>query len=73
MKHIPDAELIEIKRLIRQAAQLATAHSLKSQEFVLAAFNAFLECNPQMRARLEQEQMREEFDAARRQGKLALA
>ena len=73
MKHIPDDEAAEIKRLLRLAAQIATSHSTKSQEFVLAAFNEFLACNPRMRDRLEKEQMREEFEAARRQGKLALA
>jgi hypothetical protein len=73
MKNVPDHDAVEIKRLLRRAAEIATSHSSRSQEFVLAAFHEFLECNPRMRDRLEREQMAEEFAAARRQGKLASA
>ena len=73
MKNIPAPDAIEIKRLLRRAAEIATSHSARSQEFVLAAFHEFLECNPRMRDHLEREQMAEEFAAARRQGKVAQA
>jgi len=73
MQNRADKEADEIKRLLRRAAEIATAHSMKSQEFVLAAFQEFLACNPRMKDAMEQKAMREEFEAARRQGKLALA
>ena len=68
-----DDDWQEIRRLLRRAAELATAHSSKSQEFVLAAWQAYLACNPRVAENVEREEMRAELEAARRLGKLALA
>ncbi|HTL34880.1 MAG TPA: hypothetical protein VL326_17245 [Kofleriaceae bacterium] len=68
-----DDDWQEIHKLLRRAAQIATAHSSGSKEFVLAAWEAFLACNPRMREQVEREEMRSEFEAARKLGKLAQA
>lgn len=68
-----DDDWQEIRRLLRRAAELATSQSTKSKDFVTAAWEAFLACNPAVAEKVEREQMRAEFEAARKMGKLALA
>jgi hypothetical protein len=71
-----DDDWQEIRSLLRRAAQIATAHSSTSKDFVLEAWEAFLACNPRMRGmreQVEREAMRDEFEAARKAGKLAQA
>jgi hypothetical protein len=68
-----DDDWQEIRRLLRRAAELATSHSGESKDFVLAAWEAFLACNPRMAEKVERENMRLEIEAARKLGKLALA
>jgi hypothetical protein len=68
-----DDDWQEIRSLLRRAAQLATAHSSTKSLLVLEAWEAFLACNPRMREEVEREAMRDEFEAARKLGKLAFA
>ncbi|HUS28398.1 MAG TPA: hypothetical protein VMZ53_07815 [Kofleriaceae bacterium] len=68
-----DDDNLELQRLLRCAAQLATAHSVESEQFLVAACQAFLACNPALRAKLEEEREVLDMAAARGRGKVAQA
>lgn len=63
----------DIKRLLRQAAQLATAHSMDGEAFIVAAWKEYLALNPAKRAELQDKADRARIELARRRGKLAMA
>lgn len=63
----------EIKRLLRQAAALATASSLQGEDFIVAAWKEYLALNPTKRAELQDKADRARIELARRTGKLAMA
>ena len=69
----PEEDAHEIRRLLRTAAQLATAHSVEHEQFILAALEAFLACNPSLRHQLEEKHAAAELAEARSRGKIALA
>jgi hypothetical protein len=68
-----DDDAAEIKRLLRQAAVLATAHSIGGEDFIVAAWKEYLGHNPAKRAELQDKADRARIELARKRGKLAMA
>jgi hypothetical protein len=68
-----DDDAAEIKRLLRQAAALATAHSIGGEDFIVSAWKEYLGLNPAKRAELQDKADRARIELARRRGRIALA
>lgn len=68
-----DDDADEIKRLLRQAAALATAHSIGGEDFIVAAWKEYLGLNPAKRAELQDKADRARIELARKRGRIALA
>ena len=71
--HNNDDDAVEIKRLLREAAVLATAHSIDGEAFIVAAWKEYLAINPAKRAELQDKADRARIELARKRGKLAMA
>lgn len=63
----------EMKRLLRRAAELATAHSITSEAFVIEAWRAYLACHPGLREEMEDKALRTKLQKERERGKIAQA
>jgi len=70
---INDDDKAELKRLLRHAAQFATAHSMGGEDFIVAAWKEYLGLNPAKRAELQDKADRARIELARKRGKLAMA
>ena len=71
--HHMDNNKAEITRLLRQAAALATAHSIEGEDFIVAAWKEYLAENPAKKAELQDKADRARIELARRRGTLAMA
>jgi len=63
----------DLMQLLRQAAQLAAAHGIDSDPFLQAAWLAFLDVSPALRAQLEDKQLLVQLANLRDRGLLAQA
>jgi hypothetical protein len=63
----------EMQRLLARAAELASAQDMESEDFIAAAWQAYLASHPGMREELEDKALRTELRRLRKQGRIALA
>lgn len=63
----------EMNRLLARAAALASAQDVEGEQFMVAAWEAFLVCHPGVREQLEDKALRTELNILRQQGRIACA
>ena len=62
-----------VETLLARAAKLASHEDTSSEDFMSAAWDAFLATHPGMREQLEDKALRTELRKLRKQGRIALA
>lgn len=63
----------EVSQLLSHAAELCVQHGVDVDNFLKIAWSAYVESRPGMREHLEELQLREQLDALRKLGRLAIA
>jgi hypothetical protein len=58
----------QIDRLLSRAAELAAANGVPTDEFMRAAYDAFLDARPGLREELATKQLRQELKKLRKRG-----
>ena len=66
-------DLSELETLLSRAADLSARHDLAKEDFMAAAWNAFLESRPGLREELEERELKSQLKKLRKQGLLAQA
>ncbi|HEU0032800.1 MAG TPA: hypothetical protein VFQ53_19345 [Kofleriaceae bacterium] len=63
----------EVEALLDKAAELAAQHGIESDDFMRAAWGAFLDARPGLREEIEDKQLRAELRKLRKRGLVAAA
>lgn len=66
-------DLTELETLLLHAADLSARHDLSKEEFMAAAWNAYLAARPGLREQLEEREIKNQLKKLRKQGLIALA
>jgi hypothetical protein len=69
----PNQDLTELEALLAHAADLSARQDVPKEEFMAAAWNAYLEARPGLREQLEERELKSQLKKLRKQGLIALA
>ena len=69
----PNQDLSELEAVLARAADLSARQDVPKEEFMAAAWNAYLEARPGLREELEIRELKSQLKKLRKQGLLALA
>lgn len=69
----PTTDLTELETLLLHAADLSARQDLSKEEFMAAAWNAYLAARPGLREQLEEREIKNQLKKLRKQGLIALA
>lgn len=68
-----NTDLTELENLLLHAADLSARDNLSKEEFMAAAWNAYLASRPGLREELEEREIKTQLRKLRKQGLIALA
>ncbi len=66
-------DMTELESLLLRAADLSAQQDLSKEEFMAAAWNAYLAARPGLRQELEDREIKSQLKKLRKQGLIALA
>jgi hypothetical protein len=69
----PNQDLSELEAVLARAADLSARQDVPQEEFMAAAWNAYLEARPGLREELEVRELKSQLKKLRKQGLIALA